>query len=449
MSSFLEIAKSINKAWKNEVITAGDLIPDCSRFSMGTLSADYALYGGLPDGKLIVYAGESGSGKSLAACQAMAQYQKAHPDRTCLYVDAEETLRGQVSWFVKMTGLDLDPKKFQRYDCAGKSAEEIFDDIVKLQQADDIGMIIIDSAPMLLSQADIDNDISKDNGQRASIAKSMGKFLKFMIPAIAKADNCLLIINHTRVAGTTFTGAKIYTEPCGYALNYYPTIKVRFAVRKFTKGDKLDIAASQTDQDTDGICVTFSVTKNRLGPLNRNGAKMVFRFESGLDTLTDLIEIITKYEIAKRLTTQSWQLVNPITGEPYIDAETGEELKFVGKWKMIDYIKEHPTFRAEYEQAVSDYINHSKRDISLIDEEDLKTILEAEQGVEKTIKEENEEDKENGDLPVTDNNENSAETNDNAENTSETSVDTTNVESTTETTEETTEPSTTETNDDF
>ena len=60
MSSVLEIAKSIYKAWKNEVLTSGDVIPECKRFSMGTLSADYALYGGLPEGKLIVYAGESG-----------------------------------------------------------------------------------------------------------------------------------------------------------------------------------------------------------------------------------------------------------------------------------------------------------------------------------------------------------------------------------------------------
>jgi hypothetical protein len=235
---------------------------------------------------------------------------------------------------------------------------------------------------MLLSQADIDNEIAKDNGQRASIAKSMGKFLKFMVPAIAKAGNPLLIINHTRVAGTTFTGAKIYTEPCGYALNFYPCIKVRFANRKFTKGDKLDLSASQTDADTDGICATFSVTKNRLGALNRNGAKIIFRFETGLDTLTDLIEIITKYEIAKKLTSMTWQLVNPITGEVYYDKETGEELKFAGKQKMIDYIRDHDEFRPEYEKAVSDYINHSKRDISLIDEEDLAQILAMEKNIE-------------------------------------------------------------------
>lgn len=385
MSSVLDIAKSINKAWKNDVITSAALIPECERFSMGTLSADYALYGGLPEGKLIVYAGESGSCKSLLAVLGMAQYQRKHPDRTCIYVDVEETLRGQIDWFVKMTGLSTAEDQFVRYDCAGKSAEEIFKDIVALQGADNIGMIIIDSAPMLLSQADIDNDLDKDNGQRASIAKSMGKFLKFMIPSIAKAGNPLLIINHTRIAGKTFTGATIYTEPCGYALNYYPTVKVRFGSRKFTKGDKIDVSASQTDSETDGLCATFSVTKNRLGPLNRNGAKIIFRYDTGLDTLTDLIEIITKYEIAKRLSTVSWQLVIPGTDTPYKDDE-GKDLTFSGKQKMIDYIKDNPTFRAEYEKAVSDFINKTGKDISLIDEDDLAAIMIAEHGVEETIK---------------------------------------------------------------
>ena len=126
MANVLEIAKQINKAWKNDVLTPGDVIPECERFSMGTMSADFALYGGLPEGKLVVYAGESGSCKSLLACLAMAQFQKKHPDKTCIYVDAEETLVGQIDWFVKMTGLDLDPNKFMRYDCSGKSAEEIF-----------------------------------------------------------------------------------------------------------------------------------------------------------------------------------------------------------------------------------------------------------------------------------------------------------------------------------
>ena len=390
MAKISEIVKSINKAWKSDVLTAGDLIPDCVRFSMGALSADYALYGGLPEGKLIVYAGESGSCKSLLACLAMSRYQKAHPDKVSIYVDVEDTLRGQIGWFVKMTGLDISGDRFLRYECVGKSAEEIFSDIMKLQEAEDIGLIVIDSAPMLISQADIDNDITKDNGQRASIAKSMGKFLKFMVPALGKVGNSMIIINHTRVAGTTFTGAKIYTEPCGYALNFYPSTKVRFATRKFTLGDKIDISASQS-MDSDGICATFTVTKNRLGAMNRGGAKIIFRFDSGVDTLTDLIEIITKYEIAEKLSSVSWRLVDPSTKEPYYDKETGEELKFAGKGKMVEYIKTHDEFRKDYETAVNNYINHTGMNVSLIDEAELQAIKDVEASLDATLTEEEDE----------------------------------------------------------
>ena len=49
---------------------------------------------------------------------------------------------------------------------------------------------------------------------------------------------------------------------------------------------------------------------------------------------------------------------------------------------MIDYIRDHNDFRVEYEKLVSDYINHSKRDISLIDEEDLAQIMAMEKNIE-------------------------------------------------------------------
>lgn len=383
MSTVLEIAKKINSKWNAEVITPGNLIPECQRFSMGTLSADYSLYGGLPEGKLITFAGESGSCKSLCSVLAMAKYQQKHPDKTNIYVDAENTLVGQIDWFVKMTGLDISPDKFLRYDCSGKAAEEIFKDIVELQieASDNIGMIIIDSAPMLLTKADMDNDIDKDNGQRASVAKPLGKFCKIMVQLLAKVGNPLIIINHTRVAGTTPQGAKIYTEPAGYALSFFPSIKVRFGNRKFTKGDNIDVSASMVDADVDGLCATFSITKSRMGTMKRNGAKIIFRYETGVDTLTDLNETITKANIAKRLSNVSWQLVIPGTDIPYKD-DNGNDLQFKGKNNMFAYLRDHEDFRKMYEKAVSDYMNGSSENYSLLDDEEIQQLNKIERNVE-------------------------------------------------------------------
>ena len=380
MASVLELSKKINKAWKQDVLTDGTVLPETKRVSLGSLGADYPLFGGLPRGAVTVFAGLEHSGKTLAAVQAMANYQKEEPNSTCIYVDGEQALVSQIGFLSKMTGLIVDdPNRFLRYDTSGKSAEEIFQDLIELQQADNIGLIVIDSAPVLVSQSDIDSDFTKDNGQRASIAKSLGKFLKQMIMYLPKRNNALLIINQVRESVKTFTGATIYTEPCGYALRYYPSMKVRFGTRCFTLGDKTDIPSSKGD-DADGFRLKFSITKNRLGPVNRGGGFLTYRYATGLDNVNDMLEIALKYGYIQRPTTQSYLLVNLDTGEVYTDAE-GNDLKFVGKQKLIDFLNANIEFRNQYVDMLARNISSSGTK-SLLDEETMKEIFDQEASVE-------------------------------------------------------------------
>ena len=188
--------KKINKACKDwNILDSGNFSQNLRKLSLGTLGFDFPFKGGLPYGQIITFSGVEHSGKTVAACTAMAQYQKKYPEKTCVYVDAENTLLTQGDFLSRTTGLNLDSEVFLRYDMTGKSAEEMFTDILELQEADNIGMIVIDSAPALISQADLDNEFIKDNGQRASIAKSLGKFLKQMIMYLPKRNNILLIIS--------------------------------------------------------------------------------------------------------------------------------------------------------------------------------------------------------------------------------------------------------------
>lgn len=381
MASIKDIAKKINKAWKEDTLTSGDILPECERLSMGTLGSDYALYGGLPEGKIIVFSGVEHSGKSLSACLAMSQFQKKYPNKVCVYIDAEDTLPGQMDFIKQMTGLQTDDAHFLRYECAGKSAEEIFDDVVELQQADDIGMIILDSAPALVSQTDIDNPIAKDNGMRASVAKPLGKFIKRMITQVSRKGNILLIINQVRVDGKSFTGATLYSEPCGHALNYYPSLKVRFGTRTFTNGEKTDLAASKAE-DSDGFRLKFSITKSRVGRINRGGGFLTFRYNTGLDILNDTLEVALKFGFIERPTTQSYVLIDLDTGEIMQDPKTGEELRFVGKAKLIDYLNTNKEFTKSYLEMLTRNISNAASGVSLLDEKDLKEILDQEQSVE-------------------------------------------------------------------
>lgn len=381
MASIKDVAKTINRKWKDDVLTSGNFTKEIKRLSIGTVGADYALYGGLPYGHLVVFSGTEHSGKTVSACLAMAQYQKENPDKICIYVDAENTLLTQADFIHRMTGLDFSEDHFMRYDMTGKSAEEMFADVVRLQEADDIGMIIIDSAPALISQADIDNDFEKDNGQRASIAKTLGKFIKQMIMYLPKRGNILLIINQVRVDGVSFTGAKLYSEPCGYSLNYYPSMKVRFGTRTYTLGDKTDLSPSK-GEGSDGFRLKFSITKNRLGPVDRGGGFLTFRLDGGLDYIHDLIEVAMKYDFIQRPSTQSYVLVNLDTGEIYRD-EDGNDLKFVGKAKLIEFINSNEKFREQYIEMLNRHISQSTAKINLLDKDEMAEIFAQEASVSK------------------------------------------------------------------
>ena len=320
----------------------------------------------------------------------MAKYQEKYPEKFNIYIDAEETLSGQIEWMAKATGLDVN-HNFLRYDCTGLSAEEIFDDIYdNLMPCDDIGMIIIDSAPALISKDELDAKISEDKGQRASIAKPLGRFTKKMVHALARQGNPMIVINHTRPAGKTYSGATIYTEPCGYALNFFPTIKVRFGKRTFTKGDKIDIAQSfiKKPEDSDGICLTFSVTKNKIGACDRSGGKLILRKDNyeggaGVDLISDLFEIITTGKIA-RLEGNTWYLENPFTHEAYLD-ENGDPIKCGSKEKLKIYLREHPDFTKMYSGVVSDFVNKTGSGISLLSDEELKEITDMEKSVDENL----------------------------------------------------------------
>ena len=377
MASIKDVVKKINKVWGENTLTSGDMIPEKERLSLGTLGSNYALYGGIPLGSVIVFAGVEYSGKSLSACLAMAQFQKQFPDKTCIYVDAENTLPGQIEFISKMTGLVVDdPEKFLRYDCSGKSAEEIFDDIVSLQEAENIGMIVVDSAPALVPQSVIENPLTRDMGMRATIAKPLGEFIKRMLGLLSKRKNILLIINQVRVIGTTFTGAKIYSEPCGYSLNYYPDLKIRFGTRTFTKGDNTNISASKAE-DSDGFRLKFSITKSRVGKIDRGGGFLTFRYDEGLDVLNDTLEVALKFGFIERPTTQSYILKDLETEEILVN-ENDEPLRFVGKAKLLQYLKDNPEFTENYLQMLTKNISEVASGINLLDEETLAEIKEQE-----------------------------------------------------------------------
>ena len=374
LKSFKADVETLNKKWgKNRL---SNIIGTVRRLSFGSVSANYATFGGVPYQKLIVSSGVEHSGKTLGACQLMAQYQHENPGKVCVYVDAENTLRGQEEFLCKMTGLSTEEGKFLRGEVDGMSAEQIFDFIEDLQLKPWIGMIVLDSAPMLIPQEVLDSSSTVDKGMRASIAKALGVFIRKMTTLTARVGNILLVINQVRIE-KLHNGAIRYNEPCGYALNYYPSFKMRFGTRKFINAKGEEISDSKATEAV-GFRISFSTTKSRVGATNRGGGYITYLYDSGMDYLGDLVSTATTFGYITA--GGAWiTLTDPLSGE-VLTTKGGEPLKFNGKQKLITFLKEHPEFAEKYTERLEQAMSNNGN-ISLLADEDLSVILEQEQQV--------------------------------------------------------------------
>lgn len=387
MSSILELAKQINKEYKNNtIIRKSNIVPAYRRLPSGALGMDYPLFGGLPYGRVCVYSGKQHSGKTCAACLELAAYQRDNPDKICLYVDAEHSL--DVRFQTMMNGIDQD-RLLIFSPPVGMAGESILAEILRLQtESDDIGLIVLDSIPALRTTQDLKNDFTKDTGKQGSIAKSLHKFLTEIVPSIEEKQNILILINQVRIKEVMYNGAPVYSEPGGDAPRFYSSVSVRFGTRAFLKGDQ-EVTGENNGDGATGFRLKFQITKNKTAPCNRGGGFISYDYVNGVNTIKDMLEIALTFDFIHRVNNVTYELIDLDTGEVYSDEE-GNILRGKKQY-LIDYIKSHDDFRQKYFAMLNKAISSSNtliNDAHLVDDKALAEIESEENSVELAIKEE-------------------------------------------------------------
>ena len=375
MARLVDLARKLNKEYSNDnLIIKSNVVPAYKRLASGMMGMDYPLYGGLPYGRLMVYAGLEHSGKTTAACAELAAYQKENPDKMCLYVDVEHSL--DIPFQTIMNGIDQD--KMMYFNPEGMSGDQILEAILEMEDTDDIGMIILDSIPAMRSQSEMESEFTKDMGMRGNMAKALHKFCPAMCDKLSRNGNIMIMINQVRVKGQTYTGAPIYGEPGGDAPRYYASVKVRFGTRTFMK-DGEEMKGGDGEGAT-GFRLKFKITKNKTCACNRGGGFITYTYEKGADTINDLIDIALQFGFIRRVNNITYELVDLETGNVLVDTDTGEVLKNK-KAYLINYLHTHEEFRNRYLEMIRRSIAASN-DMSLLDKESLKAIEAQEDAIE-------------------------------------------------------------------
>lgn len=360
-----------NKKYKSELLTKGIVINQCQRIPFSSPRANYMLYGGIPRGRLTEFAGAEGSGKTTSSLDIVANAQKLFqkewedeihrlesldkPNKTetarllelresgpkkVLWVDCENTF--DTDW-ANLLGVDIDILYFMAPQ--SQSAEQIFEIVINLIETGELGLVVIDSYGVMMSQQAYDKTL--EDKTYGGIAAALTQFSKKAEMFCAKTNCALIGINqiredmHSAYGGTTTTGGKAWKHNCTVRLS-------------FSKGDHFDEkyakVAKTTYENPYGHNVQIRVEKTKICKPNRKLGFYTLEYENGINSTWDYMSFAIDKGIVKQ--GGAWfTFVDPKTGELLCDEE-GSPLKVQGQKNVPAFLVDNPEYFANIKEFV-------------------------------------------------------------------------------------------------
>lgn len=354
MSNLTDVLKSINKKYGDNIAKFGadDLTVD-GILSLGSPMADYCLYGGIPEGRIVEFSGAEGSGKTSTSFLVAASYQreeiKRHPKgiewtdstniiregpRSIVFLDNEGTL--DPTW-AKVFGYDLSENADVKTIVVrpeGQNAEEVFDMALDLLRTGEVGLLIFDSIATLVPAQIAEESMEKY--QMGGIAKSLTRFANTALGLLRKYKATLIGINQIRenIGGY---GNPIMT-PGGHSWKHACSSRLMFK-----RGDLFDEEGNKLSTSAEnpaGHIVNIAVLKSKTGKWDRKGGSYRLDYDKGVDVLSDTIEAALHFGLIDNSVQGSFKLIDPDTGEIMKD-NSGNDIKIRGRKNVDTYFREH------------------------------------------------------------------------------------------------------------
>lgn len=371
--------KEFNKKYKTELFTVGTVVHNCSRIPFSSPRANYMLYGGVPRGRITEFAGEEGSGKTTTALDIAGNAQKLFLQeweekiqeleskekltkeqqgkllelresgpKKVLWVDCENTFDDD--WSEKL-GVNVKEMYYMAPDSL--SAEEIFDMVTQLIDADEIGLAVIDSLGMMVSQQEMEKDIEEST--YGGISRALTKFSKKVELACARTNCALIGINQVRDNLNAGYGGPSYVTPGGKCWKHVCSVRLMF--RQGTPFDQNFKDVKKSCENPYGHKVQISVAKTKICKPDRKLGFYTLTYDHGIEPFIDIIDIAISKDVIHQA--GAWFT--------FIDIDTGEvlcntdedgnlsEIKVQGQANLMPFLKnpENDSIKAMVEKYVN------------------------------------------------------------------------------------------------
>lgn len=371
MSQYSDILKKCAKDWACPDLmesvnkTGGRKIP----FSSPSLN--WATYGGVPRAALSEFYGHPGGGKTTTAidlCKnAVTLFNSEYVDEVAKL--QEKVAEGKKDYKVQLADLqDRGPKKVLYVDLEHSfdrkwgatlgitssaidimqppnvSAEKILQSIQEIICTGEVGLIVLDSIPSLVTEKELEKKFGE--ATVASVANLMTQFCRKITQILMRYDCTMIFINQIR---QNMDNPFVDKTPGGEAIKFYSSLRLSFKI-----GKPLDVFGEELPMKAEnpaGYLIDVSLKKQKSAPFDRKLAHYYLMAQSGLRVDFEFANLAqSKYDIIQK--NKAWYILCvPETKEPLEDSE-GKIIKLNGKAKVYEYLQANP----DYYQRLCDFI---------------------------------------------------------------------------------------------
>lgn len=315
----LELAlKKIEKDFgKSALFTASSKpLPDVKVISTQCPSLDFEVIqvGGVPRGRITEIVGPESSGKTTFCLHLIAECQRQ--GGIAAMCDAENAVDLE---YARKLGVNADELLLSQPD----NGEQGLSIVGALIESGAVDLVIVDSVAGLTPRAEIEGDYG--DSHVGLQARMMTQALRKMSKIVEKSNVSLVFTNQLREKIGVMFGSK-ETTPGGRALRFYASVR-------------LDMRRVESIKDSSGefcgIKTRVKAVKNKVAPPFRE-AIVEIHFGKGFSSEASLLDLCEKHGLMRQ------------AGAWWYLEEQGEDVKFQGKARAIQWLEENPNIYEEY-----------------------------------------------------------------------------------------------------
>lgn len=361
--SYADIIKKRIKDWNCDGLMEGAKAKRGNKIPFSSPLLNYSTYGGIPRDAITEFFGAPGGGKSTTAvdiCKTayklfqeeyqdqllalqekinsgnkslMSEYEdvKERGPKKVLYIDLEHSFDA-----VWADTLGIREGEIDIMQPPDVFAEDILQTVKEIIETGEVGLIVLDSIPSLVTQSELD----KKFGERtvASLSGLLTIFCRKIVPLLTRYGTTLIVINQIR---DNMDSPYVVNTPGGNALKFYCSLRIQFKI-----GAPVDFLGNELPASTEnpaGYKVTAKIVKQKSAPNDRRAGSYYLMAHSGIRVDMDFCMLaVNKYGIINKA--GAWfSIKDPYTKEQLVD-ETGKPVKVNGMTKVFEYVQNNPEY---------------------------------------------------------------------------------------------------------